>query len=120
MILVGYDEVKTSRDVMEENQGLEERVEISMENELLEQQDSEGEKENKRVLTSHKVPCGPEDDPTTIDEALSRPDAEMWRQAANEELDSFNENEAWDLVDLPNNSLTVPCKWMFKKNIVQI
>lgn len=36
-------------------------------------------------------------DPITVAEALSRPDAEKWKQAISEELQSFEENDAWEL-----------------------
>ena len=69
-------------------------------------------------MVSQKIPEGPEDDPITVEEALSRSDAEMWRQAIDEELTSFDENNAWDLVDTPSNSSTiVPCKWVLKKKV---
>jgi len=35
--------------------------------------------------------------PITVAEALSRPDAEKWKQAILEELLSFEENDAWEI-----------------------
>jgi hypothetical protein len=32
-----------------------------------------------------------------------------------DELNSFEENEVWELVDLPRNASAVDCKWVFKK-----
>ena len=54
-------------------------------------------------------------DPVNVKEALSRPDGENWRKAMEDELDSFRENEAWDLVEPPENTVIVGNKWVFKK-----
>lgn len=61
--------------------------------------------ENKSIL----------EDPLTVEEALSRSDGEKWRQAMLEEIESFDENQAWDLTVLPENGKVVKCKWVFKK-----
>lgn len=55
-------------------------------------------------------------DPITVSEALSRPDKGKWMQAAmREELESFEENDAWELVDIPKSDSIVECKWVFKR-----
>lgn len=54
------------------------------------------------------------DEPEGVQEALSRPDADQWRRAMQEEMESFSENDAWDLVDLPANKSAVSNKWVFK------
>lgn len=54
-------------------------------------------------------------DPVTVQEALSRPDGEKWREAIKEELHSFEVNDAWELVDVPKNGTIVQCKWVFKR-----
>lgn len=56
-----------------------------------------------------------EDIPLTVQEALSRPDSECWKQAMEDEMRSFEENDAWDLIDIPDNGTVVSCKWVFKK-----
>ena len=59
-----------------------------------------------------------EDVPLTVTEALSRPDADCWRQAMQDEMSYFAENDAWDLVDPPDTNSgvsVVQCKWVFKK-----
>ena len=53
--------------------------------------------------------------PETVTEALSRPDAECWKRAMEEEMRSFEENNAWDLIDVPEKGHVVSCKWVFKK-----
>ena len=57
------------------------------------------------------------DDPVDVSSAMSRPDKEMWERAMIEELRSFEENEAWELVDAPENATIVDYKWVFKRKI---
>lgn len=54
------------------------------------------------------------DDPKTIEEAFSRPDAHLWKQAITEEYDSLLRNETFELVDLPMDRKAIACKWVFK------
>lgn len=54
------------------------------------------------------------DEPEGVQEALSRPDADQWRRAMQEEMESFSENDAWDLVVLPANKSAVSNNWVFK------
>lgn len=53
--------------------------------------------------------------PSTVEAALSSPDKELWEAAMQEELQSFEENKAWKLVDIPADCPVVKCKWVFKK-----
>lgn len=52
--------------------------------------------------------------PVTTSDALSRPDGHKWKQAMLEEISSFEENETWELVDLPKEGTIVECKWVYK------
>lgn len=56
--------------------------------------------------------CG---DDITYEEATNGTEKEMWKQAMNEELRAFEENEAWDIVDAKEADRVVQCKWVFKK-----
>lgn len=58
------------------------------------------------------------EEPQTIREALRSDDAEAWRRAIEEELQSLKTNKTWDLVELPKGRQTVTNKWVFrlKKN----
>lgn len=56
-----------------------------------------------------------DNEPTSVEMALSRPDGESWREAMAEELHSFEENEAWELVGIPEGKTVVQCKWVFKR-----
>lgn len=42
-----------------------------------------------------------DDDPLTVEEALSRPEKKFWLEAMESELNSLEENKTWVLVDLP-------------------
>lgn len=53
-------------------------------------------------------------DPTTIKEALTGADKDLWRVAIKEEMDSLLRNGTWDLVKRPQNRNIVSCKWVFK------
>lgn len=50
-------------------------------------------------------------------EALNGPEAEQWRQAMREELQSFAANDAWELVDVPSKGSIVQCKWVLNKKL---
>lgn len=56
-----------------------------------------------------------ENSPNTVVEALSQPDRELWKQAIMQELRSFEDNDAWEIVDIPESGTIVQCKWVFKK-----
>ena len=53
-------------------------------------------------------------EPRTMKEALSSDQANKWKAAADEEIQSLMENETWDLVKLPPGRKPVGCKWVFK------
>lgn len=53
----------------------------------------------------------------TLQDAPNGPESAQWTQAMNDELKSFEDNEAWKVVDLPVNSTVVPCKWVFKRKM---
>lgn len=55
------------------------------------------------------------EDELTYAEAISGPERLMWSQAMAEELQSFQDNQAWEVVDTPSNASVVQCKWVFKK-----
>ncbi|KAG5897613.1 hypothetical protein JTB14_028881 [Gonioctena quinquepunctata] len=54
-------------------------------------------------------------DPANVDEALSGPEKEQWRQAMKEEYQSFMDNEAWEITEAPDGANVVDCKWVYKK-----
>lgn len=53
-----------------------------------------------------------------IEEALQGVEKEQWLQALKDELKCFEENHAWELVDMPkNNETVVKCKWVLRKKL---
>lgn len=53
-------------------------------------------------------------EPTTVKQALQSSDSKLWRQAMQDEIDSFNKHEAWELVDRPADKNIVKNRWLFK------
>jgi hypothetical protein len=60
------------------------------------------------MATSTSIP------PNSIKEALSRPDAEKWMEAAQEEIKAHLENGTWEVVPLPKGRTAIGCRWVFK------
>jgi hypothetical protein len=58
-----------------------------------------------------------EDTPTTIREAYSSPDADLWKEAVRSEMDSIMSNGTWEVVDRPYGCQPIGCKWIFKKKL---
>ncbi|KAK4400061.1 Retrovirus-related Pol polyprotein from transposon TNT 1-94 [Sesamum angolense] len=56
-----------------------------------------------------------ENEPRTINEALSSPEAPFWKEAINNEIESIMQNHTWELVDLPSGSKPLGCKWILKR-----
>ena len=53
-------------------------------------------------------------DPSSYHDAVDRPDAELWKHAMDNEMQSHVTNGTWTLVPLPTGSKTVSCKWVFR------
>jgi hypothetical protein len=56
-----------------------------------------------------------DDTSKTIEEAYSSPDAYLWKEAVQSEMDSIMSNGTWEVVDHPYGCKPVGCKWVFKK-----
>lgn len=54
-----------------------------------------------------------QEEPKSLKQALSSPNSNEWRKAMLEELASMQENDAWELVDLPVGSRAIGCKWVY-------
>jgi hypothetical protein len=54
-------------------------------------------------------------DPLTFKQAMALPDADEWLKATDDEIQSLNENETWDLVDMPSGRKPIGTKWVFKR-----
>ena len=59
-------------------------------------------------------------EPTTIEEAKTRPDWSRWEEAINAEFKSLDNTHTWNVVDRRKDTNVVSCKWVFKikKNAV--
>ena len=57
------------------------------------------------------------DDPRSVKEAINSQDSDLWKKAMDEEMDSLDKNEAWNLVQLPARRKAVGSKWLFKKKL---
>ena len=53
-------------------------------------------------------------DHVSFKKAMECYDSEKWFNAMKEELKSMDDNEVWELVELPNEKKRVGCKWVFK------
>jgi hypothetical protein len=55
-----------------------------------------------------------EGDPTSFEEAMSRPNASKWLEAMEDEIKSMSTNRTWDLEEIPKGAKTIGCKWVYK------
>ena len=53
-------------------------------------------------------------EPATLEEALASEQAELWRQAADDEMASLLANKTWELEPTPPGVKPIPVKWVFK------
>ncbi|KAK1649354.1 hypothetical protein QYE76_067159 [Lolium multiflorum] len=58
-----------------------------------------------------------DDTPTSIAEAYASPDADDWKEAVHNEMDSILSNGTWELSERPHGCKLVGCKWVFKKKL---
>jgi hypothetical protein len=65
-------------------------------------------------ITGRKRNLAVIDEPTTLEEALSSDQAELWQQAVNDEMASLIANGTWSLEPLPSGVTPIPVKWVFK------
>ena len=55
-----------------------------------------------------------DDEPKTVQEALSSSDSDEWMKAMNDEMESGRTNQVWDLVDLPLGRKKIGNIWVLK------
>ena len=55
-----------------------------------------------------------DDEPKTVQEALSSSVSDEWMKAMNDEMESMRTNQVWDLVDLPSGRKAIRNKWVLK------
>lgn len=56
-------------------------------------------------------------EPNHYQDALSSPDAAMWKKAIEDEYQSLIENETWELAQLPKGRSIINTRWTFKKKV---
>jgi hypothetical protein len=58
-----------------------------------------------------------EDELQSLKEAMSMPEAPLWKEVVNNETESILQNHTWELVDLPPGCKPLGYKWIFKRKI---
>ena len=53
------------------------------------------------------------DIPNSFEEAINCPDAKQWKTAMDEEIKALEENETWELVELPPDRTEIRGRWVF-------
>ena len=53
-------------------------------------------------------------DPTTFESAVKE---EKWQKAMDDEINSIEKNDTWELCDLPKGHKTIGVKWVFKTKL---
>lgn len=73
--------------------------------------------EGTRDSVIKKIPImlNVESNPQSYTEAMASRDSAFWKEAINDEMDSILSNNTWVLVDLPQGSKSIGCKWVFKR-----
>ena len=58
-----------------------------------------------------------EEDPKDLEEALSQVDANLWKEAINDSMNSLETNRTWHLIDLPPHCKAIDYKWVLRKKL---
>ena len=56
-------------------------------------------------------------EPRSYKEALQAPDAKMWMEAIQDEYNSLQSHNTWEIVDVPRNRRPLTTKWVLKKKL---
>ena len=72
--------------------------------------DDDGDDENGEVAAV----AGVFHEPNTYKQAMKSPDAALWQEAAQEEINSLISNGTWDIVPLPKDRKAIGSRWVFK------
>jgi hypothetical protein len=89
---------------------------------VLEEDDNDAPKRSKRQRVEKSfgndfIVYLVDDTPTTIAEAFASPDADDWKEAVHNEMDSILSNGTWEVTDRPYGCKPVGCKWVFEKKL---
>lgn len=55
-----------------------------------------------------------DDDPTTLTQAMARPDWPKWKEAIDGELALMAKYDVWDVFEEPNDTNIIGCRWVFR------
>lgn len=67
------------------------------------------------LLNKTPILLSVENDPKSYAEAMTSRDAAFWKEAVNDEMDSILSNNTSVIVDLPQGSKPIGCKWVFRR-----
>ncbi|UYV77663.1 hypothetical protein LAZ67_15001846 [Cordylochernes scorpioides] len=56
-------------------------------------------------------------EPKTYKEAMDSPNAQFWKEAMNEEMNSLTENDVYECTTLPPGQTPIDCKWVLKTKL---
>jgi hypothetical protein len=89
---------------------------------VLEEDDNDAPKRRKRQRVEKSfgddfIVYLVDDTPTTVAEAFASPDADDWKEAVHNEIDSILSNGMWEVTGRPYGYKPVGCKWVFKKKL---
>ncbi|KAK1693387.1 hypothetical protein QYE76_010084 [Lolium multiflorum] len=112
---------RISTEIIPESSTSNEYFEQSHEN-VTEKDDNEAPKRSKRRRIEKSfgddfIVYLVDDTPTSIAEAYASPDADDWKEAVHNEMDSILSNGTWELSERPHGCKHVGCKWVFKKKL---
>ncbi|KAK1621380.1 hypothetical protein QYE76_026897 [Lolium multiflorum] len=98
------------------------KVVVSKFGQFIEKDDNEAPKRSKRRRIEKSfgddfIVYLVDDTPTSIAEAYASPDADDWKEAVHDEMDSILSNGTWELSERPHGCKPVGCKWVFKKKL---
>ena len=75
--------------------------------------DEDKEEETNLIEETYAIIAG--DELNSLSEAKGSPDWPEWRKAIGEELKLLDEMGTWELVEKPQDAITIPNKWTFVK-----
>ena len=113
---------KPTQETNSLKRNLESTSSTSHDQELMEERNEVEPRRSKRTKTLKMF--GPdfltfmlEDEPQSFKEAMSTPEAPLWKEVINSEIESILQNHAWELVDLPPGCKPLGYKWIFKRKM---